>query len=144
MTPKRSLFNFGDRMQDSADQMMSVWLNLPKRMESLTEHTLKNDTLQFDLMQPAMKGIAKSEDGDQIPFMCIRVHVIRNQAIDDDTHSVRILNTFNRNGKWQTNISGVERPNFTADEYSDQLLPKVQTLFVRGNFTLPMMHVQAV
>jgi hypothetical protein len=130
-------------MQDSADPMMLLWLNLPKRTESIIEHSIKNKLLEHPLNQHAMKGIAKTEDGDQVPFMCIRVHIIKNHAIDEDAHSTGILNTFRMNGRWQSSLAKGDRPSFEADGLSDQILPKVKNLYSRGNFTLPMMHIQA-
>lgn len=133
-------------MQDCADTLMALWVNLPSVMESVIEYRLKDDMLQIDLKQPALKGIAKAENGDQVPFMCAKVHVIRRDILDDGDDDVGpstgVLNAFRMNGKWQASITSGDRPSFKADKLSDKLIPKIQTLFRKGKFNLPNMFIQ--
>lgn len=129
-------------MHDSTDPMMHVWVNLPSKTESIVEHKLKDRMAQFNLMQPVMKGIARTEEGDQVPFMCIRVHM-HGDSILDGHMGLGVLNTFNLGGKWRSSLCEGDKPSFKEDERSDLLIKGVKDIFKKGFMDLPLMRLIA-
>ena len=127
-------------MQDSADQLMTLWLRVPNELESKIEHKIKDQMGQFDLHQPAMKGIAKMENGDQVPFVCFRVHIAEGYPDKLNDFVGAVLNTFKSGGKWKASLEKGQRASFKDDDKSEMLLKGVKELLSRGKMEVPGLH----
>lgn len=128
-------------MKDIADPIMAIWLDLPDRVESLLEHEIENGEISFDLKQQAMKGIAKTADGDYVPFMCAKVEVYGSTP--HHTRSTSVWNTFKTPSGWKSNLSVGTRPRFEEDKRSETLLKSVADFMKYGVVHLPTMVIQA-
>ncbi len=124
-------------MQDCYDPIMGLWIKLPKAIESILEHQIKDEMGQFDLSQPALKGWAVAENGDKVPFFCLQVLIADTkpfQLFGGHTEPApAVLNTFKMNGEWKANLTKGVKASFKEDKRSAVLLSGVKDIMASGN-----------
>jgi len=101
---------------DSEDQMMRLWLSMPESVYPATVEKVKDGRAQFDINQPSLRGVIQMENGNEVPFFCVRIEVCMDPH-RPHTHcgGRAVLTVFRHETGWVTTFMAGLQPSFSLD-----------------------------